>query len=114
MDEVSFGTEREFRLPPRYRRALTGVAACVVIAGVVTVGVALAHRSTSADTRTGAGPSTHSAASSPIRADEYAQPACPPAQAARPNLAALPAGMRPGALKGIIDAQFSGRCPVSR
>jgi hypothetical protein len=39
---------------------------------------------------------------------------CPPVRAARPNLAALPAGMRPGALKIVIEAEFSGLCRVSR
>jgi hypothetical protein len=37
---------------------------------------------------------------------------CPPVQAAWPSLAQLPAGMRPGAFRVIIDAQFSGRCGV--
>jgi hypothetical protein len=39
---------------------------------------------------------------------------CPPVRAARPNLAAFPAGMRIGALKIVIDAEFSGQCRVSR
>jgi hypothetical protein len=39
---------------------------------------------------------------------------CPPVHPTRPNLAKLPAGMRPGALKVISDAQFSGRCGLSQ
>lgn len=59
--------------------------------------------------------SRHAAGSS---AGAAASAAVPPATAdclprpvpTRPNLAGLPAGLRPGALKVIIDAQFSGRC----
>lgn len=114
MDEVSFGRKREFRLLSRYRRAWIAAGACVVTAGIVTAGVALAQRSTSTNTDTSAGTGAQHAASSAVRADEYARPACPPLPAARPNLTALPAGMRPGALKVIVDAQFSGQCRVGQ
>ena len=108
VDEVSFGPRREIRLPSRYRRAFTVIAA-VVAAGAVTAGAALAV------TRTGAGTAT--SAPRTASATAVAPPdrvSCPPVRAARPNLAALPAGMRIGALKIIIDAEFSGQCRVSR
>ena len=107
VDEVSFGPRREIRLPSRYRRAFA-VIATVVAAGAVTAGAALAvTRTTGAET---SAPRTASAtaASPPERVS------CPPVRAARPNLAALPAGMRIGALKIVIDAEFSGQCQVSR
>ena len=36
---------------------------------------------------------------------------CPPVEPTWPDLGALPAGLRPGALKTVVDGQFSGRCP---
>lgn len=100
MDEVDFGPRRESRLPVRCRRALAAVAA----AGIVTAaGAALTmHQATGAD----------QAASPPPAAQSSPAPsACPPTQTAKPKLAGLPAGMRPGALRVIADAQFSGKCP---
>ena len=109
VDEVSFGPRREIRLPSRYRRAFTVIAA-VVAAGAVAAGAALAVTRT-----TGAGTDTSAprAAGATATAPPY-QVSCPPARAARPNLAAFPAGMRIGALKIVIDAEFSGQCQVSR
>jgi hypothetical protein len=108
VDEVSFGQRREIRLPSRYRRAL-GVTAAVVAAGVVTAGAALAVTTAGARGASSAARNASAPAMAPL-----GRVSCPPVQVTRPNLAALPAGMRPGALKVIVDAQFSGRCRVSR
>jgi hypothetical protein len=108
VDEVSFGPRREIRLPSRYRRVLAVVAA-VVAAGAVAAGAVLAMTTTGTRNAT----STPRTASGPAVAP-LAQVGCPPVQPTRPDLAALPAGMRPGALSVIIDAQFSGLCRVSR
>jgi hypothetical protein len=106
VDEVRFGRRREIRLPSRCRRVFT----VLVAAGAIAAGAALTV--TAVGSRDAAG-GPRDAASAPTNAAE--PPAsCPPAQTARPSLAALPAGMRPGALKVIGDAQFSGRCGVSR
>jgi hypothetical protein len=99
VDEVSFGSRRESRLPARYRRALAAVAAASV---VTTAGVLAVAKITTMDQ-----------AASPPRAVK-SQPACPPVQTTKPNLAGLPAGMRPGALQVIVTAQFSGQCGASQ
>jgi hypothetical protein len=112
VDEVRFGPRRETRLPSRYRR----VFAVLVSAGAIAAGAALTV--TAVGSRDAASGPRDAAAASPNKAEPSAaspRPAsCPPAQTAPPNLAALPAGMRPGALKVIGDAQFSGRCGVNR
>ncbi|MGH3211623.1 MAG: hypothetical protein ACRDNO_28085 [Trebonia sp.] len=113
MDEVSFGPEREIRLPPRYRRALAVVAA-VVAAGAVTAGAALAVTTARAGNAASANSASSLGSASATAVAPLDRVSCPPVHATRPNLAALPAGMRPGALKIINDAQFSGRCGVSR
>jgi hypothetical protein len=106
VDEVSFGQKREIRLPSRYRRVLAALTAVVAV-GAITAGAALAVSTTGGRNAT----SAPRAASAPAVAPGWVS--CPPVQATRPNLAALPAGMRPGALKEIIEAQFSGQCAVS-
>ena len=107
VDEVSFGPRREIRLPSRYRRAFTVIAAVVAV-GAVAAGAALAvTRTTGTDTS-----APHTAGATATAPP--GQVSCPPARAVRPNLAAFPAGMRIGALKIVIDAEFSGQCPVSR
>jgi hypothetical protein len=99
MDEVGFGPRRESRVPARYRRALAALAA----AGIVTAGVVLVmHQATGA---------SQVASPSPATQGSPAPRACPPTQTTKPNLAGLPAGMRPGALQVIVAAQFSGECP---
>jgi hypothetical protein len=108
VDEVSFGPRREIRLPSRYRRAFA-VMAAVVAAGAIAAGAALAV--TTAGTRDAT--SAPRAASAPAAAP-LDWVSCPPVHPTRPNLARLPAGMRPGALKVISDAQFSGRCGLSQ
>jgi hypothetical protein len=107
VDEVSFGPKREIRLPSRYRRAFA-VLTAVVAAGAITAGAALAVTSTGVRNATSAARAASAPAVAPVEGVS-----CPPVQAKPPNLAALPAGMRPGALKMIIDAQFSGLCRVS-
>jgi hypothetical protein len=102
VDEVKFGPRREIRLPSRCRRAF----AVVIAASAIAAGAALAV--TAAGSRGAAAPPAGAGGQSAAQRVN-----CPPAQAARPNLSALPAGMRPGALKVIGDAQFSGWCAVS-
>lgn len=104
MDEVRFGRRREIRLPSRYRRLFTAV----VTAGVVAAGTALAV--TAVGSREAADAPAGTAKPSAVSSQRVN---CPAVQAARPNVTALPAGMRPGALKVIGDAQFGGWCAVS-
>jgi hypothetical protein len=108
VDEVSFGSEREIRLSARHRRGLAALAA-ILAAGAVAAGGVLAVTTAGVHSSSG----TSSAVGVPTTAP-VAQAGCPPAEPARPNLAALPAGMRPGALKVVIEAEFSGTCPASR
>ena len=107
MDEVSFGPSREARQPSRRRR---GLAVACSAAGVAAAAVALAmtgpraYHALASQYAT-ARPAAPSA--SPVR---LPPPGCRPAQPEWPSLADLPAGLRPGALPVIADAQFSGRC----
>lgn len=106
MDEVSFGPRREFRWPPRRRRGLA-----FTVAGAAMAGVAFALTAAGVHHKM---PSHHSArqsAAPPAPVRRLPSAGCSPAQSAWPSLAGLPAGMRPGALPVIVDAQFSGRCP---
>ena len=99
MDEVGFGPRRESRLPARYRRALAGVAAAGIVAAA---GVALAMHRATVDQVASPPP--------PFTASAPAPTACPPTQTTKPKLTGLPAGMHPGALRVVADAQFSGEC----
>jgi hypothetical protein len=101
MDEVNFGPRRQLRLPARYRRAFTAAAAGVVTAGVAAAGIVLVL------TTTGSQPAASPPA--PVKV-----PACRQMLPTLPDLAALPAGMRPRALKVIVDSQLSGECHLSR
>ena len=107
MDEVSFGAGRENRLPSRRLRAL---AAVVSVAGVAAAGVAYAV--TAKGGHTSQPPVTQSAAALPDPARLLPAAGCSPVQPHWPSLAGLPAGMRPGALPVVVDAQFSGSCPA--
>lgn len=110
MDEVSFGPGRDTRLPSRRLRAL---AAAVSVAGVAAAGVAYAVTVNRAQHAITSQPQvTRSAVALPDPARLLPSAGCSPVQADWPNLAGLPAGMRPGAQLVIVDAQFSGRCPV--
>lgn len=98
MDEIGFGPRSESRLPARYRRALAAVAA----AGIVTAAaVSLTMHRTAVD---------QAASPAPPAGSSPAPTACPPTQTTKPKLARLPAGMRPGAVRVVADAQFSGEC----
>ena len=106
MDEVAFGPSRAPRRPSRRWVAL---AATVSLAGVAfALTVTNAHHAVTAQH-----PASQSAAlAAPL--SRLPSAGCPPVHAAWPNLAALPPGMRPGALPVIIDAQFSGGCAAPR
>jgi hypothetical protein len=110
VDEIGFGPRREPRPPSRRLRAF---AAAASIAGAAAAAIAIAV------TAAGAHPATTSPApaaqSAAVPAPVLQPPSavCPPVQPTWPNLAALPAGQRPGALKIVVDEQFSGRCPAS-
>ena len=115
MDELSFGPGRESRLPARLpSRRLRALAAAVSVAGVVTAGVAYAVTTKSAHHAiTSQPPVTQSAVALPDPARLLPPPAgCKPTQPDWPNLTRLPVGARPGAVRVIVDAQFSGRCPA--
>jgi len=111
VDEVSFGPRREIRLSARRRRVLTA-GAVVVAAAAITAGAVLAV--TTAATRAATGPATRAQRGTTQPLVAPLAEGCPPVQPTRPSLAGLPAGMRPGALKVISDAEFSGQCRVSR
>jgi hypothetical protein len=108
MDEVSFGPRREIRRPARRRRAFT---AAVAVAGAAAAGVALAVTVTSAHQPASPHPATQPSALA-VPLSRLPPAGCPPVQAAWPDLAGLPAGMRPGVLPIIAEAQFSGQCTV--
>src|ERR1700722_9892732 len=106
MDEVSFGPSREARPPSRRRRAFTAAAS---VGAVAPRGAALAVTAPSSyHALTSRYPATPSAP--PAALSHLPSKGCPPARAAWPSLAGLPAGLRPGAVPVIVDAQFSGRC----
>jgi hypothetical protein len=94
VDEIGFGPRRERRPPSRRLRAL-GAAAVT----------ASAHH----------GPASPNPAAQyaavPVPALQPLSAVCPPVQPTWPDLGALPASLRPGALKAVVDGQFSGRCP---
>ena len=107
MDEVSFGPSREARPPSRRRRAFT---AGVGVAGAAAAGIALAVAGPGAYHSLAAQYAVTRPATPPAAPVRLPSPGCRPAQPAWPSLAHLPAGLRPGALPVIVDAQFSGRC----
>jgi hypothetical protein len=112
MDEVGFGPSGETRVPSRRLRAL---AASVCLAGVAAAGVAHALTARNAHhALTSQPPVTQSAVALLPDPARVLPPAagCAPTKTNWPSLAALPAGMRPGAMPVLVDAQFSGRCPV--
>jgi hypothetical protein len=110
MDEVSFGPGRETRLPSRRLRVL---AAAISVACFGAAGVAYAVTAKSAHHAQTPQPAvTQPAVALPDPARLLPSAGCQPVHADWPNLAGLPAGMRPGALPVIVDAQFSGRCPA--
>ena len=108
MDEVSFGPRREIRRPSPRRRAFAVAAA---VAGAAVAGVTLAVTVTSAHQPGSPHPVTQPSALA-ASLSRLPSAGCPPVQAAWPDLAGLPAGMRPGALPIIVEAQFSGQCTL--
>jgi hypothetical protein len=115
MDELSFGPSREASLPARLpSRRLRALVAAVSATGVVAAGVAYAVTAKNAHHAVTSQPAvTQSAVALPDPARLLPPPAgCKPTQADWPSLTGLPAGARPGAMRVIVDAQFSGRCPV--
>lgn len=111
MDEIGFGPSREPRLPSRRLRrvgvvaSIGGAAAAAIAIAVTAAGT---HHATTSPT-----PAAQSAAAVPIPQLQPLSAVCPPVEPTWPDLAALPAGARPGALKMVVAAQFSGRCPPS-
>ena len=108
MDEIGFGPRREARPPSRRLRRF---AAAASIAGAAAAAIAIAVTAAGA----------HHAPTSPTASQPAALPAlvlgppsavCPPAQAAWPSLANLPAGLHAGAIPIVVDEQFSGQCPA--
>jgi len=99
MDEIDFGPQRESRLPARCRRALTAAGAAGIVAAAAVA--LLMHQGARVD----------QVASPPLPArSSPAPPVCPPAHATKPNLASIPAGMRPGAARIAAAAEYSGAC----
>ncbi len=96
VDEIGFGPRREPRPPSRRLRTL-GAAGSIAV-------TASAHHGAASPT-----PSAQYAAV-PVPALQPLSAVCPPVQPTWPDLGALPASLRPGALKVVVDGQFSGRC----
>jgi hypothetical protein len=109
VDEIGFGPRREARRPSRRLRAL---AAAIAIAGATAAGVAFAVTAAGAHQAMTSAPPASQAAGLPLPVIGLPGPGCPPVDAAWPNLASLPAGMRTAARPIIIDEQFSGQCPA--
>jgi len=94
VDEIGFGPKRERRPPSRRLRTL-GAAGSIAV-------TASAHH----------GAASPVPAAVPVPALQPLSAVCPPVQPTWPDLGALPASLRPGALKVVVDGQFSGRCPA--
>jgi hypothetical protein len=111
MDEIGFGPSGEARPPSRRLRALAAVS----VAGVAVAGVAYGVMANKGDHPVTAQPqATQSALPQPSvtlpdPSRYLPRNGCKPTQQ-WPSLAGLPAGMHPGAVPVIVDAQFSGRC----
>jgi hypothetical protein len=110
VDEIGFGPRREPRPPSRRLRAFATAAS---IAGAAAAAIAIAV--TAAGAHHAITPPAPAAQQAAVPAPVLRPPSavCPPAQPTWPDLAALPAGLRPGALRIVVDEQFSGRCPAS-
>ena len=108
MDEIGFGPKREPRPPSRRLRTL-GAAGSIAAAAAAAIAIAV-----TASAHHGAGVPTPSAqyAAVPVPALQPLSAVCPPVQPTWPDLGALPVSLRPGALKVVVDGQFSGRCPA--
>ncbi len=104
MDEIGFGPKGEPRPPSRRLRAL-GAAASIAAAAAAAIVIAV-----TASAHHGGG--FPAPAAVPVPAVQPLSAVCPPVQPTWPDLGALPASLRPGALKVVVDGQFSGRCPA--
>jgi hypothetical protein len=102
VDEIGFGPRRERRPPSRRLRTL-GAAGSIAAAAAAAIAIAV-----TASAHHGAA----SPAAVPVPALQPLSAVCPPVQPTWPDLGALPASLRPGALKVVVDGQFSGRCPA--
>jgi len=108
VDEIGFGPRREPRpVSPRLRAI--GVAGSIAAAAAAAIAIAVTATATHHGTPSPV-PAAQSAAAIPALAPLSA--VCHPVQPTWPDLGALPAGLRPGALKAIVDGQFSGACPA--
>ena len=105
MAETGFGPRRERRPPSRRLRAL-GAVGSIAAAAAIAIAIAV-----TASAHHGAA-SPASVAAVPVPALQPLSAVCPPVQPTWPDLGALPASLRPGALKVVVDGQFSGRCPA--
>jgi hypothetical protein len=104
VDEIGFGPKRERRPPSRRLRTL-GAAGSIAAAAAAAIAIAVtasAHH----------GAASPVPAAVPVPALQPLSAVCPPVQPTWPDLGALPASLRPGALKVVVDGQFSGRCPA--
>jgi hypothetical protein len=107
MDEVSFGPEREPRLPPGRWRALTAGAAGAIAAGAAVTVIVAGQQHSSDPPRQAVPP-----AALPAATAGWLPVTCTPVHPTAPSLAGMPAGMRPGALRVIIDAMPAGHCTI--
>ena len=107
VDEVGFGPRREAR---RLSRRLRAFAAAAAIASAAAAGVAFAVTAAGAHHAMTSPPPALPSAALPAPAIGLQSAVCPPVQAAWPNLADLPAGVRVGAVPIVIAEQFSGQC----
>jgi hypothetical protein len=110
VDEVGFGPRRDARWPSR---RLRGFAAAASIAGAAAAAIAIAVTAADAQRATTSPPAATQSAALPAPVLRPLSAVCPPAQAAWPSLADLPAGMHAGAVPIVVDEQFSGQCPAS-
>ena len=108
MDEIGFGPRREARPPSRRLRRFAAVASIV---GAAAAAIAIAVTAAGAH-HTQTSPTASQPAALPAPVLRPPSAVCPPAQAAWPSLANLPAGLHVGAIPIVVDEQFSGQCPA--
>jgi hypothetical protein len=91
-------------------RAL-GAAGSIAAAAAAAIAIAVTASAHHGAASPAPVPAAQSAAV-PVPAPQPLSAVCPPVQPTWPDLGALPASLRPGALKVVVDGQFSGRCPA--
>jgi len=109
VDEIGFGPRREARPPSRRLRACVAAAA---IAGAAAAAIAIAVTAAGSQRATSSPPAAAQPAVLPAQVLGPPSAVCPPAQPAWPSLTGLPAGMHAGAIRIVVDEQFSGQCPA--